>query len=314
MSKTCSKCSLSFSEDKFLIGRSVCADCRSKIRKEKYIVATEEKNKSLEEKECCVCKEKKGVCDFRAGSNYCVDCHNKKRRESRQLKNQPILAPQKIIVPEGFKLCKDCLTVKKIDEFRDKRLKCKKCENKERVAYKKGEIQKQPIPEVEKEEDDFSKKLKVSCRNRIRETLPKEFSQKLTDENRFGYVYDFLNCDMNFLKRWLQFNYTPEMTDENYGTYWYLDHVIPIHTFNIKNRFEENKKNCYSWFNLSPLIAIENSRKFTGINKNQIAIHNEQIIAFCLKNKIEPDKNYLLLCAKHLDAGNPLESSTTTSL
>lgn len=313
MSKVCSNCDLIFEESAFLSGRSICKSCRSIIQKDKYLSKSEEK-KSLEGvKECYICKEEKDVKEFRTGSHYCIICHNQKRRDSRILKKQPDPEPSKIILPEGYQLCKVCNSVKKHDEFREKRLKCKKCENKERVAYRKGQIEKQPQANVEKEEDDFSKQLKAACRNRIRETIPKDISEKLTNENRFGYVYDFINCDMNFLKRWLQYNYISEMSDENYGTYWFMDHVIPIHTFKIKENLETNKKNCYSWFNLSTLKAIDNNRKYIDINKNQLRTHKERLINFCALNGIEPEKEYLLLLAKYLDAGNPLESSTTTS-
>jgi len=313
MSKTCSKCNLDFEFGSFLSGRNVCKTCRSVVRKEKYAILTDEKKNTTEEKECSVCGEFKDGKLFRIGSNLCSECYNKKRRETKALKNAPPPKFTEVVCPDGYKLCKDCFVVKKMDEFRDKRLKCKKCENKDRVAYKKGEIKKQPVPEVEVDEDDLSKKIKSSCRIRIRETIPKEIAQKLTEENRFGYLYDFLGCDMNFLKKWLRFSYTDGMTDENYGTYWFMDHVIPIHTFDIKNNFEANKKNCYSWFNISPLLPKDNNHKFTEVNKIQLQIHLQRLDEFCSLNSAEKDENYVLLCAKYLDAGNPLESSITTS-
>ncbi len=313
MSKVCSKCSLSLEESFFLKGRSVCKNCRSAISKDRYKTLQEEKETNISFKECIVCKVEKSSFEFRVGNNQCLDCYNKKRRDNRSLKNQPDPSPSQIKLPEGFKLCKICSSVKKIDEFREKRQKCKKCENVERVAYKKGEIQKKPQSDFG-EDDPFSKQLKAACRNRIRETLPKEISQKLTDENRFCYVYDYIGCDMDLLKKWLRYNYNDKMNDDNYGKYWFMDHVIPIHTFDIKNKLEQNKKNCYSWFNLSCLGAIDNSRKFIGVDKTQLETHKNHLIQFCAENGIEPDQNYLILCAKHLDAGNPLESSTTTSL
>jgi hypothetical protein len=313
MSKTCSKCNLDFELGSFLSGRNVCKTCRSGRRKELYAAQSEEKKVIEGEKKCSICNQQRDIKLFRVGSNLCVDCYNTKRREDRAAKNAPPPDPKKIVCPDGFKLCKDCLIVKKIDEFREKRQKCKKCENKDRVAYSKGQIQKQPIPEYEKDEDEFSKQLKASCRFRIRETIPKEIAQKLTEENRFGYVYDFLGCDMNFLKKWLRFCYINEMTDDNYGSYWFMDHVIPIHTFDIKNNLETNKKYCYSWFNISPLIPLENGRKFIEIDKKQLHVHLQRLDEYCSLNSIKPDENYVLLCAKYLDAGNPLESSITTS-
>jgi hypothetical protein len=311
--KTCSKCNLVCEESSFLPQRNICKECRSSIRKAQYASKAAEAKESTEEKTCTICGESKVLSLFRIDTTYCSDCHNQKRREYVDLKKAPPPVHKKITCPEGYKLCKDCYIVKNEDEFRDKRLKCKKCENKERVAYKNGRILKQPEPTAEKEEDDFSKQLKVACRFRIRDTIPEDIAQKLTERNRFGYIYDLIGNDMNFLKRWLRFNYTAEMTDDNYGSYWFMDHVIPIHTFKIKENYEQNKKNCYSWFNITALSAVENSRKFTGINKEQLQTHLNRLLAFCTENEIQPDQNYLSLCSRHLDAGNPLEPSTTTS-
>jgi len=314
MPKLCIKCQIEFDESVFLKGRSICKDCRSLILKESYSKRIEEKKKETGTKSCVLCEEIKDVQLFRAGMNYCIDCHNKKRRELDASKKTPPPSFKQITCPPGFKVCKDCYVVKKLNEFRDKRLKCKKCENLDRVAYKNGVIEKLPEVKLDVEEDELAKKLKASCRMRIRETLPPDYAQKITQVNRFGYIYDILGCQMDFLKRWLQFNYTPEMTDENYGTVWMMDHVIPIRLFDIQNNFEENKKNCYSWYNISPLSSKINCSKFISIDKTQLETHKNHLIQFCAENGIEPDQNYLILCAKHLDAGNPLESSTTTSL
>jgi len=312
MTKTCSKCNLTFDDSFFTKGRFVCKDCRSVIRRDSYAAKSDDKKKEKGNKKCSECEEEKDVEFFKVGSSKCDDCNNKKRRETRASKKSSITDEEIIPCPEGHKVCNICKTAKILDEFRVNRRKCKKCENVERVAYKKGEIQKQPIPEIE-EEDDFSKQLKASCRIRIRETLPKDYAQKITDENRFGYIYELLGCNMDFLKSWFRFNYSSEMTDENYGTYWFMDHVIPIHTFDIKNNFEANKKNCYSWFNISPLPPKDNNHKFTEVNKIQLQIHLQRLDEFCSLNSAEKDENYVLLCAKYLDAGNPLESSITTS-
>jgi len=313
MTKTCSKCNLTFDDSFFTKGRFVCKDCRSVIRRDSYAAKSDDKKKEKGNKKCSECEEEKDVEFFKVGSSKCDDCNNKKRRETRASKKSSITDEEIIPCHEGHKVCNICKTAKILDEFRVNRRKCKKCENVERVAYKKGEIQKQPIPEIE-EEDDFSKQLKASCRIRIRETLPKDYAQKITDENRFGYIYELLGCNMDFLKSWFRFNYSSEMTDENYGTYWMMDHIIPIKSFKIQDTLEENKKCCYSWFNISPMQSTANLKKFVTIDKILIHSHKEKLIKFCQQNKIEPDNDYLLLCAKHLDAGNPLESSTTTHL
>ena len=305
--KVCTNCHQEFDEKLFLSGRTICKSCRSLIGKESYAKRVEKKKNEVGVKTCNICQEEKDVQEFRAGMNYCKECQKEKRDKYLE-ENKPVpLSYKEVSCPEGFKICKDCYVVKKEEEFRPKRNKCKKCENKERVAYNKGQIQKLPQMEKEVEEDDFAKQLKASCRIRIRETLPLDYADKISKEQRFTYIYEFLDCDMEHLKKWLRYNYTNEMKDKYYGATWSMDHVIPIKTFDIKNKLEENKKCCYGWFNISPLGLSENFKKSITINKIQLQTHLDKLLSFCEQNEIEPNEEYLQLCAKHLDAGNPLE-------
>ena len=41
-------------------------------------------------------------------------------------------------------------------------------------------------------------------------------------------------------------NFTEEMTFENYGPYWHVDHVIPCSKFDLSN--DENIGNCFTNF------------------------------------------------------------------
>ena len=298
MTKSCSKCNVSFDETCFLKGRSICKGCRATIRKEKYI---ETKENATGTKDCNACGETKDVSLFKVGTNKCNDCFNELRRKDR-IEAKKTLGYNQITVPEGYKLCKLCFTVKNDTEFRHNRLKCKKCENIERVAYKNGTIEKYEKHDVLKE-DDFEKRLKASSRFRIRECLPLDICNKITDENRFGYIYEFIGCDFSQVKKWLQYNYTEDMNDDNYGSIWNMDHVIPISLFDIKNNYEKNKKNCFSWFNLSPIQTKHNFEKQITIDTEQLERHVENYKTFCGLNDIVPDENYLLLCATHLGAG-----------
>jgi len=63
------------------------------------------------------------------------------------------------------------------------------------------------------------------------------------------------------LMKHLESQFTPEMSWDNYGAYWVVDHIIP------KSRFEYDKpegpafKICWSLANLQPLTREENSQK-----------------------------------------------------
>jgi len=303
MSRTCSHCNKSFSDDYFIKRSNVCKSCRSIERKQSYAKKVEEHSKMTGTMSCTFCEKVKDISFFTIGTRTCIDCTNEKRRTRREIERTDLSDVKSIKCPEGYKICKNCKTVKKDDEFRPKRLTCRKCGNLERVAYKNGLIDKYERPTVSEPEDDFAKRLKASCRIRIRETLPKDYCKTLTETNRLGYIYELLDCDMGFLKKWLRYNYGEAMNDETYGTVWTLDHVMPIHKFDTKNESSGHRKLCYSWFNVSPFGTIDNSRKNCAVDKRQLEKHISNYKKFCAENQLSINEHYLSFCATHLDAG-----------
>ena len=62
-----------------------------------------------------------------------------------------------------------------------------------------------------------------------------------------------------FLRLWIQCQLYGEMTLENYGKLWCLDHCLPIASFNWLD--ENDMKNCFSWINLRPMYVKDNMIK-----------------------------------------------------
>jgi hypothetical protein len=63
------------------------------------------------------------------------------------------------------------------------------------------------------------------------------------------------------LKEHLEKQFTPEMTWENHGTYWHVDHIKPKSLFEYDSIDHPEFKKCWSLDNLQPLEAKENMRK-----------------------------------------------------
>lgn len=69
-----------------------------------------------------------------------------------------------------------------------------------------------------------------------------------------------LGCDLDWLKAWLEVQFQPAMTWQNYGYYgWHIDHIRPCASFDLTD--SEQQKCCFHWTNLQPLWATENWRK-----------------------------------------------------
>ncbi len=73
-------------------------------------------------------------------------------------------------------------------------------------------------------------------------------------ENLAGYTVDQL-------KNHLEKLFGPEMTWENYGTVWEIDHKIPTAAFNFERPEDPDFKRCWDLKNLRPLEVRRNRMK-----------------------------------------------------
>ena len=95
---------------------------------------------------------------------------------------------------------------------------------------------------------------------------------------------ELMDCDEKFLKEWIEYQFDNNMSWDNYGTYWHIDHVIPLAFFNLDNT-EEHFIACH-WSNLRPLEAHENLSKNSRIRKHDVLPHLEIIEKFNKKMNV----------------------------
>ena len=87
-----------------------------------------------------------------------------------------------------------------------------------------------------------------------------------TKANRhWEFLVDFT---IDQLKQHLEKLFTPEMTWENYGTYWSIDHKIPVAVFNFERPEDIDFRLCWSIKNLQPMEKIANIRKGAKITES----------------------------------------------
>lgn len=102
-------------------------------------------------------------------------------------------------------------------------------------------------------------KLKENISRRIRKSIK-------------GILYcstmEFLGYAIEQLKEHLQNQFSNEMTFENYGKYWHIDHIIPQCLFDF-SKVEEITK-CWSLRNLRPLVGKDNIRKNSKLDFNLV--------------------------------------------
>lgn len=77
-------------------------------------------------------------------------------------------------------------------------------------------------------------------------------------------TYEILGCTPAFFREWLEEKFTPEMNWDNYGTYWEVDHMVPLASFDLSD--PEKVKEAFHYSNCQPLHAEENNRKGCSLN------------------------------------------------
>lgn len=103
-------------------------------------------------------------------------------------------------------------------------------------------------PDRKKEFDDY--KLKSNIGRRIRGLLKNGKTTK---------TLDYVGCTLEELKKHLESKFSEDMSWDNYGSFWHIDHIIPCDSFNFTDEFE--KKACFYYKNLQPLNGSDNIRK-----------------------------------------------------
>jgi hypothetical protein len=105
--------------------------------------------------------------------------------------------------------------------------------------------------ERERLDSDIQFKMTKYLRNRMRGALRRN--------QKSGSAVHDLGCSIEDLKLWLENQFQPGMTWENYGKEWQIDHIIPLSSVDLSDR-KQFLKVC-NWFNLQPLWAHENISK-----------------------------------------------------
>lgn len=101
---------------------------------------------------------------------------------------------------------------------------------------------------------DINYRLQANLRTRLHSALRGSWKN--------GSAVSDLGCSIEFLKEYLENQFTEGMTWDNYPE-WHIDHIVPISCFDLTNH-EELMKACH-YTNLQPLWAKDNIIKRDNI-------------------------------------------------
>lgn len=155
-----------------------------------------------------------------------------------------------------------------------------KKENKEHVsvynaAYDEANREKiRPLRNAyhkERAKTDPNFKLSKNLRNRYNSVLKAD----RLDESSLT----ILGCPIDSFKLWLEYRFADDMTFENHGQLWNLDHVVPIAKFDLIGNEDEICK-CFHWTNFQPLHSRANLSKNCYVTNEEIDSHEKHIRNF----------------------------------
>ncbi len=211
-----------------------------KIQKEIYV------NGLLESLSCIKCFEIKDISNFDKCNKrkckftaYCKTCSKQQRINYYKKNKEKILEQTR-------------------EYYENNKLRHKEWEKEWRLSNKE-KINKR---RKERIKSNPSLKLRNTISRRILKMLKKNEVAKNVS------TLELLGTDLQTAKRWIEQQFTENMSWENHGTLWHLDHIIPCCSFDLTD-LEEQKK-CFNYKNLQPLLASVNCSKANEDKKKSI--------------------------------------------
>jgi hypothetical protein len=190
-----------------------------------------------------------------------------------------------------MKTCKICKLTKLLTEFnpaskyKDKiyyRTECKSCNlalqsssQASQIKYRnseKGSAAKKAYKQTDKykkqqlqyEKDRRLRDNLYRCRKNLRDRLNKAL--KVKNWSKDTHFSEYIGCEQNELIGFLESKFSLEMSWENYGKIWQIDHIIPLAS---AQTLEEMYTLCH-YTNLSPILIEEHKIKSSIDTKNII--------------------------------------------
>ena len=188
---------------------------------------------------------------------YCKSCVTEKSKKYRNPKTKPSSTNP------NNKICILCVLEKSKTQF-SKMISqhdglnywCKDCIKKQRENkewHKNQYNEKKKKWAQQKYTSNLNFKLKSNLRCRINSILKKQKTYKNNN------TLEYLGCSLDFYKQYIEQQFKLDMSWENHGVLWEIDHIIPCSSFDLT--LEENIYKCFNHKNTQPLYKSINRSK-----------------------------------------------------
>ncbi len=109
-----------------------------------------------------------------------------------------------------------------------------------------------------KTEYEFNRR-KVDLDFKLKKNLRHRLYLAIRRNTKKGSAVKDLGCSIPEFKKYIESKFYANMTWDNYGKYWQLDHVIPLHKFDLTNRDQFVK--AFHYTNYQPLTIEDHRNK-----------------------------------------------------
>lgn len=218
-------------------------------------------------------KQKKGKYGVTSRCKKCVSetWHNHERQEvvERGEETSPF-----------FKVCKGCgNSYPATEEFfrpdshykNGLRARCRECESTYSKNYKESNPEKvkqwardfieQDPERYRKYRRDYHARKKNDPQYRLSRAVGARMHLSLKESKGGNHWEDLVGYTVDDLRKHLELQFTDEMSWENYGSYWHVDHIRPVSDFKFTSPKDKEFLECWSLWNLQPLEGPENMSK-----------------------------------------------------
>ena len=143
--------------------------------------------------------------------------------------------------------------------------------------YHNNRKERRNILDKERRKTDLNFKLAHNIRNRTNKAFK---SQNVRKTNK---KFDLLGCCHSIFKKWINHQLYGNITVQNYGTVWQIDHCLAVATFNLLD--ENDMKKCFNWFNLRPMYVRDNIIKGDKIDNRLYLLQEIKAYQFIRLNE-----------------------------
>ena len=176
------------------------------------------------------------------------------------------------------KTCTNCKKLLPAKNFRFQENSCYDCEKTRLYKWRENNPEKfKEICRKQRDKVNYRDKQNEYKRDKYNSDDNQRLTQKyrhlireIIKDNRKNLepIENLIDVDISFFKKWLEYNFTEDMSWDNYGSYWQIDHTIPCNSFDLIK--DEELKKCFNWSNMVPIKSEDNLKKFNKIDDERI--------------------------------------------